>query len=136
MSKVTMSFSDALQQMKVGDRLTRQGWNGKGLFVEAQFPDANSKMGNPYLYIDAKALGGERNPWVPSQTDLFAEDWEFVEREANADSAAGDANGTKPPETTGTDTSDPLNQRQPGAADPTPAADKPTDGMDSTDKPA
>jgi hypothetical protein len=55
---------------------------------------------------------------------------------ATWDMPAGDANGPKPPETTGTDTSDPLNQRQPGAADSTPAADKPTDAMDSTDKPA
>lgn len=73
-----MNFSDALESLKKGSRLFRDGWNGKGLFVQAQFPDENSKMGNPYLYIDATALGGERNPWVPSQTDLFAEDWHRI----------------------------------------------------------
>lgn len=73
-----MDFSKALEYLKKGNGLTRLGWNGKGLFVMAQFPDEHSKMGNPYLYIDAKALGGECNPWVPSQTDLFAEDWELV----------------------------------------------------------
>lgn len=73
-----MNFGIALQAMKEGKKLTRAGWNGKGLFVMAQFPDEHSKMGNPYLYIDAKALGGELNPWVPSQTDLFAEDWSEI----------------------------------------------------------
>jgi hypothetical protein len=75
-----MDFSSALDQARRNKAtITRRGWNGKGLFVQAQFPDEHSKMGNPYLYIDAKALGGERNPWVPSQTDLFADDWEVVE---------------------------------------------------------
>lgn len=73
-----MDFSQAFNQAKKGGKITRSGWNGKGLFVMVQRPDEHSKMGNPYLYIDATALGGERNPWVPSQTDLFAEDWELV----------------------------------------------------------
>lgn len=74
-----MDFSSALKEAKGGLKITRRGWNGKGLFVQAQFPDEHSKMGNPYLYINAKALGGECNPWQPSQTDLFAEDWEVIE---------------------------------------------------------
>lgn len=73
-----MNFSEALEVVKNGSKITRVGWNGKGLFVEVQFPDEHSKMGNPYLYIDAKALGGKLTPWVPSQTDLFAEDWEIL----------------------------------------------------------
>lgn len=77
-----MDFSEAFRRVKQGSKISRIGWNGKGLFVEAQYPDENSKMGNPYLYIDAKALGGERNPWVPSQTDLFANDWTLVGEDA------------------------------------------------------
>lgn len=73
-----MDFSQALLHLKNKQAVTRKGWNGEGLLVQAQFPDEHSKMGNPYLYIDARALGGERNPWVPSQTDLFAMDWETV----------------------------------------------------------
>lgn len=75
-----MDFSAALLMLKSGEAVTRKGWNGKGLLVQAQYPDDHSKMGNPYLYIDARALGGERNPWVPSQTDLFAEDWELTDK--------------------------------------------------------
>ena len=74
-----MDFQQALDHLKAGEKLTRDGWNGKGLFVKAQFPDEHSKMGNPYLYIDATMLGGTLNPWVPSQTDLFAEDWRALE---------------------------------------------------------
>lgn len=70
-----MDFSEAFIKLKKGLKLARKGWNGKGLFVEAQYPDDNSKMGVPYLFIDATALGGTKAPWVPSQTDLFAEDW-------------------------------------------------------------
>ena len=73
-----MNFSEALTELKAGRHVTREGWNGNGLIVAAQFPDQHSKMGNPYLYIDASALGGTLNPWVPSQTDLFAEDWDIV----------------------------------------------------------
>lgn len=73
-----MTFSDALDHVKEGGTVTRSGWNGKGLSVTAQFPDEHSKMRNPYLYIDATALGGTLNPWFPSQTDLFADDWETV----------------------------------------------------------
>jgi hypothetical protein len=79
MAKVDIPFDMAFGHMRAGRKLSRTGWNGKGLFVTVQFPDENSKMGNPYLYIDAKALGGECNPWVPSQTDLFAIDWFVVE---------------------------------------------------------
>lgn len=74
-----MNFSEALELLKDGKILYRNGWNGFGLRVTAQFPDANSKMGSPYLYIDAKSLGGSKVPWQPSQTDLFAEDWEIIE---------------------------------------------------------
>jgi len=80
-----LGFAEVLQSLhrdhsrNDGTRFARKGWNGNGLFVTAQYPDAKSKMGNPYLYIDATALGGTLNPWVPSQTDLFALDWYVVE---------------------------------------------------------
>lgn len=74
-----MTFSQAFDAIKEGRPMTREGWNGKGLKVEMQTPDEKSKMGNPYLYIDATALGGKLNPWVPSQTDLFARDWKDAE---------------------------------------------------------
>lgn len=78
-----MDFSEVLASLTRADgntrKFSREGWNGKGIFIQSQFPDEHSKMGNPYLFIDATALGGKRNPWVPSQTDMFATDWSLVE---------------------------------------------------------
>lgn len=68
------NFSDALAHVKNGAAISRKGWNGKGLVVKAQFPDANSKMTLPYLYIEYP--DGKRCPWLASQTDIMADDWD------------------------------------------------------------
>lgn len=47
-----LSFSRALELLKVGARLQRDGWNGKGMWIEVQWPDANSKMTLPYLFLN------------------------------------------------------------------------------------
>ena len=47
-----MDFGTALQELKRGNKVARSGWNGKGLWVELQTPDANSKMTLPYLYLN------------------------------------------------------------------------------------
>lgn len=77
-----MRFGDALEQLKFGNRVTRLGWNGKGIFIELQVPDENSKMTQPYIYIDTLGLETTnpaapkgRVPWLASQTDMLAEDW-------------------------------------------------------------
>lgn len=74
-------FGKALSFLKDGARVSRRGWNGKGLWIELQTPDANSKMTLPYLYInypnDAINTPGARVPWLASQTDILAEDWEL-----------------------------------------------------------
>ncbi len=72
-----MNFSQALDALKEGKNLTRSGWNGKGLFVTMQVPDVNSKMGRPYLYMNPD--NDKLVPWLPSQTDIFGEDWSVVE---------------------------------------------------------
>lgn len=69
-------FGWALKQLKAGLRVGRLGWNGKGMHIALQTPDMHSKMGRPYLYI--KSVDGALVPWVASQTDLLAEDWELV----------------------------------------------------------
>ena len=77
-----LTFSEALDLIKQGHKIARQGWNGKGLWLELQTPDAHSKMTLPYIYInypeDAKTTPGARVPWLASQTDLLAEDWGIV----------------------------------------------------------
>lgn len=72
-----MNFGQALEAVKTGKSIQRSGWNGKDLKVKAQFPDANSKMNLPYLYIEYP--NGDRCPWLASQTDIMADDWSVVE---------------------------------------------------------
>lgn len=69
-----MDFSDALDNLKNGAQLTRRGWNGPDQYVELQVPDEHSKMTLPYIFI--RTAQGELVPWLASQTDLLAEDWE------------------------------------------------------------
>lgn len=67
----------AIKQMANGCRVTRRGWNGPGQYLELQVPDANSKMTLPYIYITT--VQGDLVPWLASQTDILAVDWEVVE---------------------------------------------------------
>ena len=73
----TTDFSWALRRLKLGKRLTREGWNGKGMYLEAQYPDEHSANTLPYIYIIV--VGGARVPWEVSHSDLFGEDWRIVE---------------------------------------------------------
>lgn len=78
-----MTFSEALNFAKLGMKISRMGWNGKGMWVEIQQPDADSKMTLPYLYLNypenAENTPGAKVPWLASQTDILAEDWKVVE---------------------------------------------------------
>lgn len=73
---IYMDFSEALKAAKEGSKISRAGWNGKNMWVMAQYPDAHSKMSAPYLYI--KTAGDKLFPWTVSQEDLFGEDWGVV----------------------------------------------------------
>ena len=81
---VEKSFSEALSALESGEALfiQRAGWNGAGLRVKLQRPDAHSKMTMPYAYIvypDNHAVyPGAHCPWVASQSDLFAKDWQWA----------------------------------------------------------
>ena len=74
-----MNFSQALELIKAGRKVARSGWNGAGLWLEIQRPDARSKMTLPYIFMsypdNAKNTPGARVPWLASQTDLLSEDW-------------------------------------------------------------
>lgn len=89
-----MDFSDALRQCKNGNKITRTGWNGPGQFVvhQAGYPDgiainANTAQATgipqgtvekfaPYLMM--RNAQGVFVPWLASQGDLLAEDWEVT----------------------------------------------------------
>jgi hypothetical protein len=74
---MNMDFGSALKCLKMRITVAREGWNGKGMWLRMQFPDAGSKMTLPYIYM--KTADGNFVPWLASQTDMLAEDWYVVE---------------------------------------------------------
>lgn len=85
-----MNFSQALDAMKMGQRLARSGWNGRGMFVfyvagadfVVNLQPMLSVVGEQVAYrphIDMKDAEGKVGPWTPSQTDILADDWVVVE---------------------------------------------------------
>lgn len=78
--KLTTSvcFSVALHQMKLGYPIQRVGWNGKGLWVSLfrkndPAEGIHTDMTMDYAFI--RYPDGSTCPWVPSQSDMLAEDW-------------------------------------------------------------
>ena len=97
-----MSFGIAIQALKFGLAIRRAGWNGKGLIVFKQVPahiesDTIPKMqslpqsakalimkGKGFIDYTSQCLiynenTGRADSWVPSISDVFAEDWEIVQ---------------------------------------------------------
>jgi len=84
-----LTFGLAIEALKKGKTVTRKGWNGKGMWIELQTPDAHSKMTKPYIFLVAPkgsnnyycddANEFNRVPWLPSITDILAEDWCIIE---------------------------------------------------------
>lgn len=66
-------FEWAVVALKNGHAVARTGWNGKGMWIKAQFPDEFSKMTLPYVYM--KTADGNLVPWLSSQTDIMSDDW-------------------------------------------------------------
>lgn len=70
------TFGWAIEELKAGNAVARQGWNGKGMWLRLQVPDAHSKMTLPYIYLSTVTSG--LVPWLASQTDMLATDWVSV----------------------------------------------------------
>ncbi len=88
MSKI--SFGGALDALKNGRRVRRRGWNGKGMWLRLIGPHDNRSESLPRgdgtcvemscdAYIQMKTAGDTLVPWLASQTDVLAEDWEVAD---------------------------------------------------------
>ena len=100
-TSISMNFGKAIEALKAGSAIRRSGWNDKGLFVVKQVPshitgDIIPKMQslpqsakdilmsreNPHIDYTNQMLiinpDGRADSWVPSVSDVFAEDWEIV----------------------------------------------------------
>lgn len=69
-----MNFSEALFYLKNFRKVRRIGWNGKGLYVTAYF---SNLCGDMFIIVNTKT--DKINSWVPSISDIFADDWELYE---------------------------------------------------------
>jgi len=88
---MSMNFGQALIKLKNGDKVSRDGWNGKGMFLFL-VPGSKFVVNRPPLlgiypegtevtycpHIDMKTADGSIVPWLASQTDVLAEDWGLV----------------------------------------------------------
>ena len=87
-----MPFGLAVEAMKMGKKVARVGWNGKGMFVFLvqgstfkvsraplnQFYEEGTEV-NYCPHIDMKTADNKIVPWLASQTDVLADDWYIVE---------------------------------------------------------
>ena len=83
-----MTFGLAIEALKKGKRVARAGWNGKGMWlalVEGYDYNPDKGRGTAYAlgcqklpWIGMKTADGCFVPWLASQTDVLAEDWQIV----------------------------------------------------------
>lgn len=85
-------FGLALHALKSGKRVAREGWNGKGMFLFLVNGSRFKVNREPLLsilgegtevdyhaHIDMKTAQGYVVPWLPSQADMLANDWQLVD---------------------------------------------------------
>lgn len=87
-----MDIGQALEVLRNGGRVTRPGWNGQGMFIYL-VPGSTFKVNRPPLlgiypegteinylpHIDMRTADGSCVPWLASQTDILATDWQSVQ---------------------------------------------------------
>lgn len=86
-----MKYGQALEALEGGYRVCRRGWNGKGMWLVIVRPYDELLQGfvwyrvsdiapeNCLSWIGMKTADGKFVPWLASQTDMLAQDWEVVE---------------------------------------------------------
>jgi Protein of unknown function (DUF2829) len=96
-----MDFGEALKALKDGERVSRAGWNGKGMWLSDSpgspaLPAANSWSPCKKAFAEQNGGTAEVLPcitmktadgqiligWLASQTDMLSDDWGIVEAEA------------------------------------------------------
>lgn len=87
-----MSFGLAVEALKLNKRVARDGWNGKGMWlslvgVESPWRGSIEGVENTMPvgwkgyspFIAMYTADGMLVPWLASQTDMLADDWQLVE---------------------------------------------------------
>lgn len=84
-----MNFGEAIIAVQKGNKIKRNGWNGKNQYVELatciSYKNAKGEIVNcNHDAIGNKALAfvgtsGVQIGWLASQSDMLANDWEIVD---------------------------------------------------------
>lgn len=89
-----MNFGEAIEALKNGQKVQREGWNGHGMFLILVSATVGITLGEntPYgkhlgsvattinAHVDMRTATGEMQPgWLASQTDMLADDWTIVD---------------------------------------------------------
>lgn len=96
MSDTSYGFEDALKWLRGGRKITRSGWNGKGMFIYLVkngtvviYQDNDSTRPLIGLYaegtkvyqqdrIDMRFANGDLGIWTPTHEDILAKDWNVL----------------------------------------------------------
>lgn len=86
-----MNFGDALANLKAGYLVRRAGWNGKNMFLylvkgggfTVSRPPLDDILGAGAVaryndHVDMRTADGSLVPWLCTQSDMLAEDWEIA----------------------------------------------------------
>lgn len=92
-----LTFGDAIHMLKLGKKVARAGWNGKGMWLALtlsihDIPRSGTNMPVYRLTLDYSGVGATALPWIgmktadnkfvpwlASQTDMLADDWVVVQ---------------------------------------------------------
>ena len=82
----TLGFAEALYMLELGHTVARSGWNGAGMWIMLVEPLESGQSGaviNDEVYevspwIGMKTADDKFVPWLASQTDMLAKDWQVV----------------------------------------------------------
>lgn len=102
------AFEWALQQLRQGKKVCREGWNGKGMYLVYQkgYPEGIPINENtakatgmpigqvckflPYIMMKTADDAPTFVPWLASQSDLLSFDWQYFPERARAGEADAD----------------------------------------------
>ena len=91
-----MNFSTALDALKQGAKVQRQNWNGKGMWLiiipkgGVGYATIDNEDWAIESFIAMKTADDKLVPWLASQTDILADDWQvcFDDEELSSEQTA------------------------------------------------
>lgn len=84
-----MTFGEALEKLKKGKKVSREGWNGKKQYIELATNISYINSFGEVINVNHETMGnkaiafvgtsGVQLGWLASQSDMLSEDWRVIE---------------------------------------------------------